>query len=113
MLKLTLIVDNVKSTCIFVQEITTNKNTMTNLYPKREILIETVKTNSLSRISDAVIHFRNYNVNEDKIDYYTITGERNAWYDIKVNFLYDQMMEQIKSEYKDSFNRVMKVTKVN
>jgi hypothetical protein len=56
---------------------------MKNLYPKREIVIETIKTNSLSRISDCVIHFRNYNVNEDKINYYTITGERNAWYEVK------------------------------
>jgi hypothetical protein len=42
---------------------------MTNLYPKREIFIETIKTNSLNRIGKAKIHFRNYNVNDDKIDY--------------------------------------------
>lgn len=86
---------------------------MTNLYPKREIFIETIKTNSLNRIGNAIIHFRNFNVNDDKIDYYTIVGEKNAWYDIKVNFNYDYMMNQVKNEYKDTFNRVMKVTKIN
>ena len=86
---------------------------MTNLYPKREIFIETIKTNSLNRIGNAIIHFRNFNVNDDKIDYYTIVGEKNAWYDIKVNFNYDYMMNQVKNKYKDTFNRVMKVTKIN
>jgi hypothetical protein len=86
---------------------------MTNLYPKCEIFIETQKSNSLSRIGNAIIHFRNYNVNEEKIDYYILQGERNAWHEIKVNFLYDQMMEQIKPDYKDSFNRIMTVTKIN
>jgi hypothetical protein len=84
-----------------------------NLYPKRETFIETKKSNSLARIGDAIIHFRNYNVNDDKIDYYTITGDRNAWYDVKVNFNYDYMMCQVKNEYKDTFNRIMIVTKIN
>jgi hypothetical protein len=86
---------------------------MINLYPKREIFIETIKTNSLNRIGKAKIHFRNYNVNDDKIDYYILEGEKNAWHEIKVNFLYDQMMCKIKNEYKDTFNRVMTVTKIN
>ena len=86
---------------------------MTNLYPKVEIFIETQKSNSLSRIGSAKIHFRNYNVNEEKIDYYILDGEKNAWHEIKVDFLYDQMMGKIKPEYKDSFNRKMTVTKIN
>jgi hypothetical protein len=86
---------------------------MINLYPKREIFIETIKTNSLNRIGNAKIHFRNYNVNDDKIDYYILEGEKNAWHEIKVDFLYDQMMCKIKNEYKDTFNRVMTVTKIN
>lgn len=86
---------------------------MKNLYPKREIFIETIKTNSLNRIGNAKIHFRNFNVNEEKIDYYILEGEKNAWYEVKINFLYDQMMCKIKNEYKDSFNRVMTVTKIN
>ena len=86
---------------------------MINLYPKREIFIETIKTNSLNRICKAKIHFRNYNVNDDKIDYYILEGEKNAWHEIKVNFLYDQMMCKIKNEYKDTFNRKMIVTKIN
>jgi hypothetical protein len=46
------------------------------------------------------------------IDYYTIVGNRNAWYDVKVNFNYDYMMCQVKNEYKDTFNRVMTVIKI-
>ena len=86
---------------------------MTNLYPKRETFIETQKSNSLARIGKAIIHFKNYNVNDDKIDYYTISGDRNSWYDVKVNFNYDYMMNQVKNEYKDTFKRIMTVTKIN
>ena len=86
---------------------------MVNLYPKREILIETQKSNSLARIGKAKIHFKDYNVNEDKINYYILEGERNAWHDIKIDFLYDYMMDKLKNEYKDQFNRVMIVTKIN
>ena len=86
---------------------------MVNLYPKREILIETQKSNSLARIGKAKIHFKDYNVNEDKINYYILEGERNAWHDIKIDFLYDYMMDKLKNEYKDQFNRVMIVNKIN
>lgn len=71
--------------------------------------IETTKTNSLARIGDAIIHFKNYRGDLDKTDYYTLEGDRNAWYDIKVDFKYDYMMNQVKKEYKDTFNRILKV----
>jgi hypothetical protein len=86
---------------------------MQSQYPKREIFIETIKTSSLSRIGNAKIHYRNFNVNDDKVDYYILEGDRNAWHDIKVNFLYDAMMQKIQNEYKDTFNRLMTVKKIS
>jgi hypothetical protein len=86
---------------------------MQSQYPKREIFIETIKTGSLSRIGKAKIHYRNFNVNDDKVDYYILEGDRNAWHDIKVNFLYDAMMQKIQNEYKDTFNRLMTVKRIS
>lgn len=85
----------------------------TNEYPKQETIIETIKEKgSLMCNHKAIIHYRNYQGWMDSIDYYTITGDKNAWYDIKVNFKYDYLMGQVKDTYLDSFGRKMKVLKV-
>jgi|TARA_R100000084_G_scaffold108855_1_gene72818 hypothetical protein len=81
-----------------------------NKFPKKEIKIEkTTKVGSLIADQKVVIHYRNYIAYLDKVNYITLTGEKNAWYEIKNDFLYDTLMNKVKEVYKDSFSREMTV----
>ena len=86
----------------------------TNQYPKKEITIETIKTiGSLIADHKAVVHYRDYKGYKDSTDYIRLEGDKNAWYGIKTDFLYDTLMDKVKDFYTDSFGRVMNVTKIN
>jgi len=86
----------------------------TTEYPRQETIIETIKqVGSLACNHKAIVHYRNYQGWLDNVDHFQIEGDKNAWYEIKGDFKYDYLMDRVKSEYKDSFGRVMKVTKVN
>ena len=86
----------------------------TNQFPKKEITIETTKTiGSLIADHKAVVHYRDYKGYKDSVDYIKLEGDKNAWYDIKADFLYDTLMDRVKDIYTDSFGRVMDVTKIN
>ena len=83
-------------------------------FPKHETtLITTKQEGNLSLSASVVVHYRNYKGFEDSVDHYTITGDRNAWYEIKQKFNYDYLMGAVKDAYTDSFKRVMNVSKIN
>ena len=83
---------------------------LTNEYPKKEITIITnVKTGSLISDNTAEIHFRDFKGYLDTVQHIVLTGSRNAWHEVKNEFLYDTLMANIKETYKDSFGRKMKV----
>ena len=84
----------------------------TNQYPKKEITIETIKTiGSLIADHKAVFHYRDYKGYKDSTDYIRLEGDKNAWYGIKTDFLYDTLMDKVKDVYADSFGRKMRVEK--
>ena len=84
----------------------------TNQYPKKEITIETIKTiGSLMADHKAVVHYRDYKGYKDSVDYIRLEGDKNAWYGIKTDFLYDTLMDKVKDVYSDSFGRKMIVKK--
>jgi hypothetical protein len=84
-----------------------------NEFPKQETTIFTDKKNgSLTGILNATVHYRNYKGYLDKIDHYTISGNKNAWYGISSDFKYDYLMNKVKPFYLDSFKRKMIVTKI-
>lgn len=86
----------------------------TNQYPKKEITIETIKTiGSLIADHKAIVHYRNYKGYKDTVEYIKLEGDKNAWYNIKTDFLYDTLMNKIKNVYSDGFGRTMKVTIIN
>ena len=58
------------------------------------------------------MYFKNYRHDVDILDYYIIEGEYHAFSGIKFDFNYDYMMGKVKGNYKDSFNRKIKVTKI-
>lgn len=84
--------------------------TFKNEYPKKEITIETFnKKGSLKLDQNCKIHYRNYRGYLDSVNHIVIEGEKNAWYEIKDNFLYDTLIDNVKDVYTDTFGRIMKV----
>lgn len=84
-----------------------------NPYPKKEVTIAKEKrTGCLMQDYKAIIHFRNYKAYLDEVEYITLEGPLDAWYLVKSDFMYDQLMNKIKDFYIDSFGRVLKVKKV-
>ena len=85
--------------------------TFTTEFPKKEVTIVTnKKVGCLMADSTATIHFRDYKGYLDSIQHITLDGARNAWHEIKNDFFYDTLMNQVKDVYTDSFNRVLNVT---
>ena len=85
--------------------------TFKNEFPKKEVTIVTdKKVGCLISDSTATIHYRDYKGYLDAIQHITLDGARNAWHEIKNDFFYDTLMNQVKEVYTDSFNRVLKVT---
>ena len=85
--------------------------TFTNEFPKQQVIIETIKkVGDLTHISESLVHYRDFKGYLDKVVYYTIKGDKNAWNEIKSSFKYDEMMGKVKDVYTDSFGRKMKVT---
>ena len=82
-------------------------------FPKSETFIVKEKTNSLNGIYNVEVHFRNYVGYLDTVDYIILTGDINAYRNIKVDFRYDYTMCKIKNSYTDEFGRIIKVQKVN
>ena len=82
-----------------------------NEYPKKEITIVTnVKVGSLIADNNVEIHFRDYKGYLDTIQHIILEGPKNAWFEIKHDFLYDTLTGKIKDLYSDSFDRKLKVT---
>ena len=82
-----------------------------NEYPKKEITIVTnVKVGSLISDNNVEVHFRDYKGYLDTVQYIVLEGPKNAWFEIKHDFLYDTLMGKIKDFYSDSFDRKLKVT---
>ena len=85
--------------------------TFKNKFPKKEVTIVTdKKVGCLMSDSTATIHYRDYKGYLDSIQHITLDGARNAWHEIKNDFFYDTLMNQVKDVYTDSFNRALKVT---
>ena len=85
----------------------------TNQFPKSEVTIETTKkVGSLDCSQNVIIHYRDYKAYLDTVAHYIITGDKNSWYEVKVDFKYDQIMNKVKDAYYDSFGREMKVIKI-
>ena len=85
--------------------------TFKNEFPKKEVTIVTdKKVGCLISDSTATIHYRDYKGYLDAIQHITLDGARNAWHEIKNDFFYDTLMNQVKDVYTDSFNRALKVT---
>ncbi len=81
-----------------------------NQFTKKEITILTnVKVGSLMANNNVEIHFRDYKGYLDTIQHIVLEGPKNAWFEIKHNFLYDTLMGTVKEIYSDSFNRKLKV----
>jgi len=77
---------------------------------------KTVKDKSnLSSICNATTTFKNYLGHLDIIEVYQLSGFYGALIDpkIKVDFNYDYMLGKVKTEYKDSFNRIVTVKKLD
>jgi hypothetical protein len=88
--------------------------TFTNNFPKKEITIETIKkTGSLTCDSTSKIHYRNYKGYLDAVQHIILEGDKNAWYGVKYDFLYDTLMNKVKHFYKDFDGRELKVTILN
>jgi len=84
-----------------------------NSYPKKEVTIAKEKrTGCLMQDYKAVIHFRDYKAYLDEVQYITLEGPLDAWYLVKADFMYDQLMNKIQDFYTDSFGRVLKVKKI-
>jgi hypothetical protein len=82
-----------------------------NKYPKKEITVITnVKIGSLTSDNNSVIHYRDFKGYLDTIQHIILKGSRNAWFEIKNEFLYDTLMGTVKDTYSDSFNRKLKVS---
>ena len=85
--------------------------TFNNKYPKKEITIQTIKkVGSLIADHKAVVNYRNYLGYLDSVNHITLTGDKNAWYEVKCQFLYDTLMGSVKDVYTDSFGRKMEVS---
>tara|TARA_R110002095_G_scaffold208713_1_gene194658 strand:- start:278 stop:547 length:270 start_codon:yes stop_codon:yes gene_type:complete len=85
-----------------------------NEYPKKEITIEAIKTvGSLSINESCKIHYRNYLGYLDSVNHIILEGDKNTWFGIKHDFLYDTLMNTVKKEYIDVFNRSIKVSVIN
>jgi hypothetical protein len=82
--------------------------------PKHEFKIKK-HSNNLGSVCNATMIFKNYRGDLDIIEVYEFTGFYGAINspEIKVDFSYDYMMCKVKSEYKDSFNRIVKVKKLD
>jgi len=81
-----------------------------NLYPKKEVTIQKVKKQGcLMHDYKAKIHFRHYKAYLDEVQHIVLEGSLDAWYLVKHEFMYDQLMNKIKDSYTDSFGRVLKV----
>jgi len=79
-------------------------------FPKKEITIETFrKVGSLIGDEKVIVHYRNYRAYLDKVNHITLSGDKNVWYGVKSEFLYDTLMNSVKKVYTDSFGRKMKV----
>ena len=86
----------------------------TNEFPKKEIIIETTKkVGSLTCDSSSKIHYRNYRGYLDTVQHIILEGNKNAWYGVKSDFLYDTLMDTVKNSYKDFDGRELKVTILN
>tara|TARA_B110000285_G_scaffold105768_1_gene120382 strand:+ start:546 stop:815 length:270 start_codon:yes stop_codon:yes gene_type:complete len=86
----------------------------TNQFPKKEIIIETTKkVGSLTCDSNSKIHYRNYKGYLDTVNHIVLEGDKNAWYSVKSDFLYDTLMNTVKNYYKDSYGRVLNVNILN
>tara|TARA_R110001632_G_C11184251_1_gene401199 strand:+ start:408 stop:677 length:270 start_codon:yes stop_codon:yes gene_type:complete len=84
--------------------------TFANKFPKKEIIIETIKkVGSLTCDSNCKIHYRNYKGYLDTVEHIVLKGDKNAWYGVKSDFLYDTLMNTVKGFYKDSYGRELKV----
>lgn len=82
-----------------------------NKFPKKEITIITdVKVGSLINDNKVTIHFRDYKGYSDSVQHIILEGPKNAWFEIKHDFLYDTLMDKVKDVYSDSFKRKLKVT---
>ena len=88
--------------------------TFKNEFPKKEVtIVSDKKIGCLISDSTATIHYRDYKGYLDAIQHITLDGARNAWHEIKNDFFYDTLMNQVKEVYTDSFNRALKVTILN
>ncbi len=89
-----------------------NKTTMTTI-PKQRFITETAKRNLSGTNSDCKIIFEDYIGYLDITRKYILTGDINAFRNgIKFDFLYDYKYKEVKSEYIDEYNRIIKVKKV-
>ena len=85
--------------------------TFKNEFPKKEITVVTdVKVGSLTSDNNATIHYRDFKGYLDTVQHIVLKGSRNAWFEIKNDFLYDTLMGTVKDTYSDSFNRKLKVS---
>jgi len=83
-------------------------------FPKKEITIVTdVKIGSLTSDNNATIHYRDFKGYLDTVQHIVLKGSRNAWFEVKQEFLYDTLMGTVKDTYSDSFNRELKVEILN
>lgn len=84
---------------------------MTNI-PKQKFTVETQKLNLAKTNTDARIIFEDYIGYLDITRKYILTGDINAFRNgVKFDFLYDYKYGNVKSEYKDEYNRLIKVKK--
>jgi len=84
---------------------------MTNI-PKQKFTVETQKLNLAKTNTDAKIIFQDYIGYLDITRKYILTGDINAFRNgVKFDFLYDYKYGKVKSEYKDEYNRLIKVKK--
>jgi len=85
--------------------------TFTTEFPKKEVTIVTdKKVGCLMADNKATIHYRDYKGYLDIVQHITLEGSRNAWYEVKNDFFYDTLMNNVKDTYTDSFNRTLNVT---
>lgn len=84
---------------------------MTNI-PKQKFTVETQKLNLAKTNTDARIIFEDYIGYLDITRKYILTGDINAFRNgVKFDFLYDYKYGNVKYEYKDEYNRLIKVKK--
>ena len=81
---------------------------------KQQFIVTKEKSNLAKTNSHCVIDYKDFKGYLDTTVHYRLEGDYCAFINgIKTDFKYDELMGRVKPQYKDSFGRIINVTKIN